>query len=191
MATSQSSSIRSRSGTAEYREVVGHPGYWVGSDGTVWSQWAPLYVPGVAGRTSQITGRWRLLRTGSNPKSGHLQVRLRGKDRYVHHLVLEAFVGPRPPDTECRHLDDNPRNNRLGNLQWGTRSENIADRVVTGRHVCGERQGNAVLTEFQVREIRSTYASGAATQRAIAGRFGICQQTVSDIVRGLRWAHLL
>lgn len=58
-----------------------------------------------------------------------------GKPRrhaYVHHLVLEAFVGPCPLDMECRHLDGNPANNRPDNLAWGTKQENTADKVVHG-----------------------------------------------------------
>src|SRR5215469_1648817 len=69
---------------------------------------------------------------------GHMQVALyKGGSRipdYVHRLVLLAFTGPAPAGTECRHLDGNPRNNRLENLAWGTRSENSLDDVVHGRN---------------------------------------------------------
>lgn len=50
------------------------------------------------------------------------------KKRLVHHLVLEAFVGPRPPNHVSRHLDGNPLNPRLDNLAWGTQSENMLDK---------------------------------------------------------------
>lgn len=49
--------------------------------------------------------------------------------RYVHHLVLEAFVGPRPPGMEACHFDGNAQNNRLENLRWGTSAENKADAI--------------------------------------------------------------
>lgn len=52
----------------------------------------------------------------------------------VHHLVLEAFVGPRPGGTECRHLNGQPGDSRLVNLQWGTPSENAYDKVRHGTH---------------------------------------------------------
>ena len=35
---------------------------------------------------------------------------------------------------ECLHRDDNPDNNRIENLRWGTRSDNMHDRVKNGRH---------------------------------------------------------
>lgn len=58
----------------------------------------------------------------------------------VHTLVLEAFVGPPPPGMECRHIDGNPSNNCLTNLQWGTSSENKWDRVRHGNHPAKNRQ---------------------------------------------------
>ncbi|QXN74668.1 HNH endonuclease [Mycobacterium phage JeTaime] len=54
--------------------------------------------------------------------------------RKVHHLVLEAFVGPRLGDVLCRHKNDIPTDNRLSNLAWGTGSENQHDSVRNGRH---------------------------------------------------------
>lgn len=59
-----------------------------------------------------------------------------GRVRYVyaHTLVLEAFVGPCPPGLECRHKDGNELNNFLGNLSWGTRSENTRDQLIHGTH---------------------------------------------------------
>ena len=63
--------------------------------------------------------------------SGHIYV-LRTHSRpalLVHRGVLLAFEGPCPPGHVCRHLDDNPANNRRTNLKWGTKKENAEDRV--------------------------------------------------------------
>ncbi len=51
---------------------------------------------------------------------------------FAHHLVLEAFVGPRPELMICRHLDGNPSNNRIDNLKWGTAVENKQDDLRNG-----------------------------------------------------------
>jgi NUMOD4 motif/HNH endonuclease len=53
--------------------------------------------------------------------------------RYVHHLVLEAFVSLRPPGTECCHWDDDPTNNHVSNLRWDTRTANKQDSLRNGR----------------------------------------------------------
>lgn len=46
------------------------------------------------------------------------------KDFSVHRLVLEAFVGPPRENEVGLHLDDNPENNCLDNLEWGTQATN-------------------------------------------------------------------
>lgn len=53
----------------------------------------------------------------------------------VHHLVLEAFVGPKPPGLQCLHGDGNPSNNLRSNLRWGTPRQNMTDLVRHGNHV--------------------------------------------------------
>lgn len=52
----------------------------------------------------------------------------------VHRLVLEAFVGEAPPGTEACHWNDNPEDNRLENLRWGSSAENELDKVRNGSH---------------------------------------------------------
>ena len=78
--------------------------------------------------------------------NGYLCVRLYtepGVSRQVrvHRLVLEAFVGPATVDTPiCRHLDNDPANNNLDNLTWGTHYENWQDRQKAGT-CCLNRSG--------------------------------------------------
>lgn len=47
----------------------------------------------------------------------------------VQYLVLEAFIGPRPPGMEVLHWDDDPTNNALSNLRYGTYRENRDDMM--------------------------------------------------------------
>lgn len=44
---------------------------------------------------------------------------------YVHRLVWEAFNGPVPNGYEVNHMDENPGNNRLDNLNLVTHKENM------------------------------------------------------------------
>ena len=91
----------------------------------------------------------KILRPGRMP-AGHLSVALgRGNSQCVHKLVLLAFVGPAPKKHECRHLNGNPSDNRLKNLRWGTRRENIKDAVkhgtwLTPERIAGQIKGRAV-----------------------------------------------
>jgi hypothetical protein len=71
-------------------------------------------------------------------KWGHLKVTLTVNgvyhQRLVHRLVMEAFVGPCPEGQEVRHLDGHPANNRLENLAYGTRQDNMLDVLRYGVH---------------------------------------------------------
>ena len=79
----------------------------------------------------------RVLKPDSK-KSGYLYVNLsnkgRQKKRYIHRLVLLAFVGPPLEGQEVLHSDGDATNNRLENLRWGTRNENMLDSVSHGTH---------------------------------------------------------
>ena len=57
----------------------------------------------------------------------------KSKKEYVHRLVLTTFVGTKKyPEFECRHIDGNPDNNFLENLEWGSKSINQRDRIKHG-----------------------------------------------------------
>lgn len=75
----------------------------------------------------------RLLATTTGGRAGnYLRVHLYNPERfaYIHHLVAEAFLGPRPEGLMVLHKDDNGFDNRLENLRYGDRDENELDRHV-------------------------------------------------------------
>lgn len=84
------------------------------------------------------TYRGRLLSHNSAGAGGHHVVVLSRagvvRRALVHHLMLEAFVGPRPPEMFGLHRDDDPDHNLLPNLYWGTKSDNQDDKVRNGNH---------------------------------------------------------
>jgi len=55
---------------------------------------------------------------------------------------------------------------------------------------CGERNGSAVLTEDNVREIRRLYAGQGWTLQSLAERFGVVKGTINFIVRRKTWRHV-
>lgn len=115
----------------EWKPVVGYEGrYEVSSTGLVKS----LGRKDGAGRLR----KGRLLRQVVKD-SGHMRVALydgsgNQKKLYVHTLVMEAFVGERPEGMEVCHNNGTPDDNRLENLRWDTRSENMIDVIRHGRN---------------------------------------------------------
>jgi len=118
----------------------------------------------------------KLLKPG-RMSGGHLSVALgRGNSRCVHELVLLAFVGPAPIKHECRHLNGNPVDNRLENLKWGTRSENIKDKTA---------HGLSKLKPLDVACIKKSLVNAPrGTQARLARQFNVTQCAIWDIKKG-------
>lgn len=63
-----------------------------------------------------------------NP-SGYRILKLYGKIVKVHTLVAEAFIGPRPsPDHTVDHINHDRGDNRVCNLRWASKAEQLANR---------------------------------------------------------------
>jgi NUMOD4 motif/HNH endonuclease len=75
----------------------------------------------------------RLLKQPRNT-NGRPVIGLNRRRIYVHTVVAEAWLGPRPHRQECMHDNDCKTDNHIRNLRWGTRSENMRNLVRVGRH---------------------------------------------------------
>ncbi len=170
-----------------YKDIDGFPGYRIGSDGSVWScRWS--WGHGVKIRPDH----WRKLRPGL-AGAGYRFVNLHGdagkRTRYIHRLLLEAFVGPCPPGHEGCHNNGDRTDNRLVNLRWATHRENIADREAHGGNPKGTRNGQAKLDEAQVQAIREMRAEGQE-YKAISAKFGVSTSAIGFIVKRKLWRHI-
>lgn len=127
----------------EWRPVVGYESlYEVSDDGRVHSLDRRVHAHKVAGPQWYLGSRLirgQELKVAPRPGgTGYPQVTLSKEGQQtqysVHVLMLEAFVGPRPPGTFALHRDDSYTKNVLSNLYWGTPSENNRDCVRNGNH---------------------------------------------------------
>jgi hypothetical protein len=134
------------------------------------------------------------LRPGANGRKGHLGVSLNHAGRVqtalVHRLVVESFYGPIPAGMEVNHIDFDPTNNRLTNLEIVTPLENVRHTQRAGRTPHGSGHYGAKLTEADIPTIRELARDGIL-QREIATRFGIDRKMVSCIVNRKNWKHVL
>jgi transposase len=169
----------------EYRDIPGFIGYRAGADGSIWSCWS-------LGKKAVLNYRWRQLRTSSD-KTGRLQVGLKvastKKTFRVHRLVLEAFRGSCPDGREACHGNNNPSDNRIDNLRWGTREENLADFLTDTEKRAGALKKVRKLTLEQAQEIRATDMA-RFTLEEVAAKFGVHPQTISDILAGKKYREV-
>jgi predicted XRE-type DNA-binding protein len=109
---------------------------------------------------------------------------------------LETFIGTCPSGMECRHLDGNPRNNKLDNLCWGTHSNNMKDRTKHGNfnwlkpNNRGELHGKAKLNNWIIRIIKQLLKQDELSQKEIGQIFKIGQSEISNINTGKRWGYI-
>lgn len=100
---------------SEWKPIKQYPGYFVSRDGEVLS---------IRGNSE------RVLKTWPN-QYGHRYVELHNgySDRkfLVHRLVAEAFIKNNTAGSIVMHLDDNPTNNSVDNLRWGSQADNMHD----------------------------------------------------------------
>lgn len=105
----------------------------------------------------------------------------------VHTLVLTAHDRPREAHEEARHGPGGKWDCRLVNLCWGSRVENIHDRVRDGQDNGGERNEQAVLTAAATVDIKRRVAGGER-QSALAAEYGVSRSAVWMLVHGHTWA---
>lgn len=135
----------------------------------------------------------RILKPSLKP-SGYCQVMLYGLDKskwqpQVHRLVLEAFVGPAPEGMECNHINRQPYDNRLCNLEWVTHKENMRhDRRDLGA-TKGEMHHKAKLTQEKVKQLRQAKAAGESV-KALAQQFGVSTVAAYNAVNRKTWRHV-
>lgn len=168
----------------EYRDVVGFPGYRVGSDGSLWT---------CRNTRQSMSGAWKQMKC-SAWCSGYVMASMRLNNRsyrkLLHNVVLEAFIGPRPDGMQgCHDPDHNRANNALNNLRWGTPESNYRDRDRQGRTARGSRQGLAKVTEKDVVQMRCLAACGMSP-RAMQKYFPVGENNIGQIVKGLTWSHV-
>lgn len=134
-------------------------------------------------------GRLIKQRTERGYKMVSLKCRGEQRTRYVHRLVLEAFVGSAPQGAQCCHNNGQRGDNRLENLRWDTPSNNARDRWEHGTMLRGGRHANAVLSAEQVMAIRRRLSHEMG--KTLAKEYGVTRAAISRIKHGHNWGWLV
>ena len=110
----------------------------IANHGSVVAEDEQWKIVGTHGQSISSYGRWKnrdgLIRMPQTTDGSYSRVQLNGKLESVHRLVLTAFCPVEGcDDLQVDHIDGDHTNNRLDNLRWASRSENIrASYAISG-----------------------------------------------------------
>lgn len=160
-----------------WKNVPGYEGYYKVSDkGRVLSLvgWnGHRYVK----RKRIIKGWVQLTEVGGTYKRRVVKLTKDGKGEEikVHRLVADAFLENLENKPEVNHIDGNPLNNNLENLEWVTSGENKEHAIATGlRRVEAYKNVEMVL---------SMYEKGDSV-KTISEKFNASNLTINKIIEG-------
>ena len=113
----------------EWKQIKDFPNYYISNKGRVASNGMK--------QGNKVYG-FRILKPLDNG-SGYLKVHIRTpkgikKSKYVHRLVAEAFIDNQSNKPCINHIDNNPLNNCVENIEWCTPLENFQHMQKQGRN---------------------------------------------------------
>lgn len=126
---------------------------------------------------------------GGKTRKGYGSIRVNNKTHRAHRVSYEEHIGPIPEGQFVLHKCDNPSCVNPEHLFLGTNQDNINDKCLKGRQSClkGSRNGNAKLTEDDIKVIRSIKGR---SNSSIAREYGVTHVAIGDIVNRKRWQHI-
>ena len=123
-------------------------------------------------------------------KNGYLQVALCQKTKqtfYIHRLVAETFI-PNPHGLkEVNHINENKHDNRVENLEWISKKNNI--NYGTGKQRSAEQRGKQVRcveTGIIYESIKQASEKTGITQTTICN----CCKGKQKTTGGLHWEYV-
>jgi len=120
----------------------------------------------------------------------------------AHRLVAEAFIDNPLNKEEVNHINGIKTDNRVENLEWCTRQENIKHSLENNLQTAfkGEEVGTSILKETDVLDIRSSFTygrkggkpkKGDVSKTMLAEKYNVSIATIKDILQKRTWKHLL
>ena len=126
--------------------------------------------------------------------TGRLRVTLIYKGKKVrptiHRLVAQHFI-PNNEDKPCiNHINGNPKNNYVDNLEWCTYKENMDHASRLKLNARGSKNGASKLTEKKVLQIRALYKTGEYTQEKLSIQYKVSPGCIWNILSRRYWKHI-
>jgi hypothetical protein len=133
---------------------------------------------------------------GQKDKDGYGRLKMNRRDLRAHRLSYEIHKGVIPQGRLVCHTCDNTSCVNPNHLFLGTHRDNVRDCINKNRRAdCesflvaypGESNPAAILTKFQVDQIRFKYKNEKITQKTLAKLFNVCEATISHIITRRIW----
>ena len=117
------------------------------------------------------------------------------KNKLVHRLIMEAWVGPCPEGCVTNHKNGNKTDNRVENLEYCTQRENMIHSCLYGLSpkpptTRGSECRLAKLTEEKILAMRSEVDRKPGYLKRLSELYGVTPSTVSKILRRTIWTHI-
>jgi hypothetical protein len=181
------------------KSIPGYEGFYeADSNGSIHSLDRTVIHKNKSWTGREVQYRGRKLKSGKD-KLGYNRVVLskegKVKSYLVSHLIALAFIGSRPVGMDVCHNDGNSSNDRLENLRYDSRTNNLLDM---NKHrtsnafrpmPCGEASGTHKLSSEDVISIRRQYKN-AIPVSAIRKLYDVCECTIYRAIKGTTWAKL-
>jgi hypothetical protein len=120
-------------------------------------------------------------RTITRRKDGYEVYSLDRKIKYVHRFIAEKYI-PNPDNKCCvNHIDGNPSNNSIDNLEWVTKRENnehAKQNKLWGKNILEKRK----LTLQQVQEIKLKFTPKKYTMKKLANEYGVSYRSIWNVI---------
>lgn len=109
----------------------------------------------------------------------------------ISRLVAQVYI-PNPKNKpQVNHIDGNPKNNNINNLEWVTASENKKHAYRIGLiSSLGEKNGNSKFKEKDIKLIRNMFKTNKYTYREMAIKFNRSYTNIYQIINKVLWKHI-
>lgn len=108
--------------------------------------------------------------------------------RYLHRLIAEHFIPNLDNKPQVNHIDGNPRNNSIDNLEWVTVSENLQHAIDNNLQVKNKpvRRINRYGDIKEYESLQAAKEDGFRTTDHISK----CCKGLKETYRGYRWEFI-
>jgi len=157
------------------KDIKGYEGeYAITKDGKVWSYFSNRFLKSHTTKD----GKW------------YYSIKLKhdGKGFKVHRLVAQAYI-PNPKNLlEVNHKNGIKGDNRVENLEWCTRKENLNHGFKI--YPISKRLIGKKLNPIKVRRIRKEYENEETTYKSLAKKYNVSQDVINGVINGYYWKHV-